>query len=520
MTARFRALTAAAGVLFLWSAPAAAQVFVTPDTVAVSLAQGETAEVVLAVSNAGADTTFALSLAPAPRAGDPPEAPGTVLFTSETICCGFLDLTTTPDGRLFVKKSGDEALEFTPELAFVREFEHPRTKLVAAGVGIAYDADRGTLWFLDVQSDDNVTEQALLLEADLDGEATGRTLPAFWDPDATCLLPSGRPAALAYDAAATPALTGGAARFFYLDHPNDTVWATDTTGLAAPGYPYPVTDYPGPPAACLLGTALDAHALSSAPGVAGAAVLEVMGGYPDEVPSDLPTRVVVTDRAGRSRGAETPLVGLPTPDGFGSVLRLGGVVRSRLDPSVLYLTVVTGLGGASTRDWVYAVRAAPLPPVWLRGGPILFEVESDGETELTLTLDASGLGPGVYEAVASVRAGDGIGPVVAEVPVTLTVAPVSAEDAPEPPGAFRLGAPYPNPAAGRATVPVTLTERAEVRVAVLDVLGREVAVLHDGFVEAGTHRFAFDAARLPSGVYFVRATSGLARQVQPLTVVP
>ncbi|MEM8602038.1 MAG: hypothetical protein AAGF99_19135, partial [Bacteroidota bacterium] len=348
MTARFRALTAVAGVLLLWSAPAAAQVFVTPDTVAVSLAQGETVEVTLAVSNAGTDTSFALSLAPAPREDDPPEAPGTVLFTSENICCGLDDLATTPDGQLFVV-GGLDTYEFTSDLTFVQDFEHPRTNIISNTVGVAHDADRGTLWFLDVQSDGSTTEQALLLEADLAGEATGRTLPAFWDPDASCLLPSGRPAALAYDAAATAQTTGGAARFFYLDHPNDTVWATDTTGQAAPGYPYPVTDYPGPPAACLLGTALDAHALSSVPALEGEPVLEVMGGYPDEVPSDLPTRVVVTDRAGRSRGAETPLVGLPTPDGFGSVLRLGGVVRSRLDPSVLYLTVRTGFGGANAR---------------------------------------------------------------------------------------------------------------------------------------------------------------------------
>ncbi|MEM8602040.1 MAG: T9SS type A sorting domain-containing protein, partial [Bacteroidota bacterium] len=215
---------------------------------------------------------------------------------------------------------------------------------------------------------------------------------------------------------------------------------------------------------------------------------------------------------------ETPLVGLPTPDGFGSVLRLGGVVRSRLDPSVLYLTVRTGFGGANARYWVYAVRAAPLPPAWLFGGPILFEAESDGETELTLRLDATGLEPGVYEAVASVRAGDGIGPVVAEVPVVLTVAPVDSEDGPEAGEAFRLGAPYPNPAAGSATVPVVLTERAAVRVAVFDVLGREVAVLADGPLGAGEHAFALDATDLPSGVYLVRIGAEGFDTTQPLTV--
>ncbi|MEM1044169.1 MAG: T9SS type A sorting domain-containing protein, partial [Bacteroidota bacterium] len=89
--------------------------------------------------------------------------------------------------------------------------------------------------------------------------------------------------------------------------------------------------------------------------------------------------------------------------------------------------------------------------------------------------------------------------------------------------ALVLEVPYPNPAAGSATVPVVLAERAAVRVAVFDVLGREVAVLHDGFAEAGTHRFAFDAADLPSGVYLVRAAvsgaGGGPAYTQPITLV-
>jgi len=128
------------------------------------------------------------------------------------------------------------------------------------------------------------------------------------------------------------------------------------------------------------------------PGVAGEPVLEVLTGYPFVHPRNRAHKVVVLDRQGRNRGAETPLFDLPVPDGEGEVLSLRSVVRSRLDPSVLYLTVWTGFFGDG-RYWVYAVRAAPLPPKWLRASPILFEVEGVSSREVTLTLDAAGLGP-------------------------------------------------------------------------------------------------------------------------------
>ena len=82
---------------------------------------------------------------------------------------------------------------------------------------------------------------------------------------------------------------------------------------------------------------------------------------------------------------------------------------------------------------------------------------------------------------------------------------------------------YPNPVTGQALVPVVLEEVAEARVAVYDVLGREVSVLHEGTLDAGTHRLRFDGTRLPAGVYLVRAavtTGGAARTfTERLTLV-
>ncbi|MEM8602137.1 MAG: T9SS type A sorting domain-containing protein, partial [Bacteroidota bacterium] len=71
-------------------------------------------------------------------------------------------------------------------------------------------------------------------------------------------------------------------------------------------------------------------------------------------------------------------------------------------------------------------------------------------------------------------------------------------------GGAGLGAVYPNPAGGAVTVPVTLREAAEVTVMVYDVLGRAVATVARGRVEAGRHAFGLDTGTLAPGVYVVR----------------
>jgi len=77
---------------------------------------------------------------------------------------------------------------------------------------------------------------------------------------------------------------------------------------------------------------------------------------------------------------------------------------------------------------------------------------------------------------------------------------------------FGLAAPFPNPTAGRATVAFSIEDATEVRLAVYDALGREVAVLLEGAVPAGRHELAFDGAELVAGTYLVRLSTatGLA----------
>lgn len=82
--------------------------------------------------------------------------------------------------------------------------------------------------------------------------------------------------------------------------------------------------------------------------------------------------------------------------------------------------------------------------------------------------------------------------------------------------AFAMDPIAPNPARGATPVRFALPYRADVRVSVLDVQGREIAVLADGAFEAGRHAVTLDGARLSPGLFFVRVQSGgvsLARRV-------
>jgi hypothetical protein len=80
-----------------------------------------------------------------------------------------------------------------------------------------------------------------------------------------------------------------------------------------------------------------------------------------------------------------------------------------------------------------------------------------------------------------------------------------------------LGVPRPNPARGRITLPLTLPDAATVQVHVFDLLGRQVATLADGGLEAGAHAVTFDASTVPAGTYVVRAlVSGAAARAERL----
>jgi len=64
-----------------------------------------------------------------------------------------------------------------------------------------------------------------------------------------------------------------------------------------------------------------------------------------------------------------------------------------------------------------------------------------------------------------------------------------------------------------------LPQVADVQLQVFDMLGRQVATLVDGTVQAGTHRVTFDASNLSSGVYIYRLHTAEHILTRKLTVL-
>lgn len=96
------------------------------------------------------------------------------------------------------------------------------------------------------------------------------------------------------------------------------------------------------------------------------------------------------------------------------------------------------------------------------------------------------------------------------------------EDA-DAPDAIRLEQNYPNPFNPSTVIGYSVGTQdlasLPVRLTVYDVLGREVAVLVDGWMPAGRHSVTFDASDLPSGVYLYRLVAGGQTLQRKLTLI-
>ncbi len=98
-----------------------------------------------------------------------------------------------------------------------------------------------------------------------------------------------------------------------------------------------------------------------------------------------------------------------------------------------------------------------------------------------------------------------------------TLFPVANEGGAPSARTLALAAPRPNPTTGDAEVALTMPDAADVRVRVVDVLGRTVAAVHDGPLAAGATVLRLPAGLAP-GVYTVVAEAGDARAVRRLTI--
>ena len=96
---------------------------------------------------------------------------------------------------------------------------------------------------------------------------------------------------------------------------------------------------------------------------------------------------------------------------------------------------------------------------------------------------------------------------------------VGIEEDIEVPTAFSLDQNYPNPFNPATAIRFAVPEAGAVRLDVFDVLGRQVAVLVDSTLPAGTHTATFEAGTLPSGLYLYRLQAGTRTETKTMMLV-
>jgi hypothetical protein len=94
----------------------------------------------------------------------------------------------------------------------------------------------------------------------------------------------------------------------------------------------------------------------------------------------------------------------------------------------------------------------------------------------------------------------------------------SVEDKPELPNEFIMSAAYPNPFKSATMLPLVIETSSNVRVEILDVLGRCLKVQYDGPLARGQHHIPINGEDLPAGTYLIRVLTRNQRLVQTIVL--
>jgi hypothetical protein len=73
---------------------------------------------------------------------------------------------------------------------------------------------------------------------------------------------------------------------------------------------------------------------------------------------------------------------------------------------------------------------------------------------------------------------------------------------------YKLSQNYPNPFNPSTSINFSIPNKANVSLKVFDLLGSQIAELVNVEMETGSYNIEFNAANLPSGIYFYKIQSG------------
>ncbi len=84
---------------------------------------------------------------------------------------------------------------------------------------------------------------------------------------------------------------------------------------------------------------------------------------------------------------------------------------------------------------------------------------------------------------------------------------------------FELSQNYPNPFNPTTRINYAITQSSQVTLIVYNILGQQVAVLVNGYKNAGNYQLTWDASNLPSGIYIYRIEAGAQVMSKKMTLL-
>lgn len=194
-------------------------------------------------------------------------------------------------------------------------------------------------------------------------------------------------------------------------------------------------------------------------------------------------------------GTSTPGIGVDKGVGTGTILNDDAPV-----PTLLQAFDAETVEGGIAVTWQFA-NASTIVASWVEradavAGPwTRIAAETKTENGMLKVTDQSVASEHTYMYRLSAQLSSGefvkFGPIEAKSGVIVTE--------------FAITQPSPNPTHGMSYMTFALPSQARVKLSVMDIQGREVAVLVDGVMNAGRHQAVWNASSVrSSGVYFVR----------------
>jgi hypothetical protein len=198
---------------------------------------------------------------------------------------------------------------------------------------------------------------------------------------------------------------------------------------------------------------------------------------------------------------------IPNMDGFPNGRRLED------DVTLIELQAVSGIALAAIGLWYddYTPGGSPVTPKLL---DVLTYNTGVGANDVPFR--------NKFPYVALPHAGDGAcGGMIAQSRPTGNYSGLTGAGATELRSNDAVGTPiqvtvYPNPFVETATFNYTLETAGDVNITVFDQSGKLIATLENGTKDAGNYETRFNAAKLPSGLYYARIQAGATTQVTKL----